>query len=302
MWRLPQQVPRGNQEIRPAFAVLLLLLLTRPAAAANHDAVARGAYLAAAAGCDQCHTDSERGGQSYAGGRRLHTPFGIVTTPNLTPDRATGIGRWSKGDLVRAIRWGVAPDDSHYLSVFPFLFYNRLAEADLDDIAAFLASLPAVPHPGIDGASSPAPLARARAQISVFATPLPGPWHPDTPHDATWNRGAYLVATVGRCGDCHTPRTRLGAPDPTRFLAGMGRGADGKAAPNITPDRKGGIGDWSRDDIVGVLTDGHTPDFDFVGGAMGEIVKNTSRLTADDRQAIAAYLKSVAPVSTPERK
>jgi len=224
-----------------------------------------------------------------------------MSTPNLTPDRTTGLGDWTPADLVRAVRWGIAPDDSHYLPVFPFPFYNRLTEPDLADLAAFLANLPAVSHPGIPG-SSLALLERARSQIAVSVMPLPGPWRPDPAHDSAWNRGAYLVAGIGRCGECHTPMTRLGVPLADAFLAG-GTGPDGKGAPNITPATSGGIGKWSEDDIVGVLTDGHTPDFDFVGGAMADIVKNTARLSEADRRAIAVYLRTVPPVATtPERK
>ena len=280
----------------------VLLIGLHPAAAAEADAVARGAYLAAAAGCDFCHTDSARGGQPYAGGRQLGTVFGVVTTPNLTPDRATGIGRWSAADFTRALRWGTAPDDSHYLPAFPFPFYNRLAEQDLADIRAFLDSLPAVSRPDLRGAGSTALVARARAAIAVAVMPLPGPWRPDPGHDAEWNRGAYLVASVGRCGDCHTARTFLETPDPDGFLAGAPAGPDGKKIPNITPDRKAGIGNWSADDIVGVLADGHTPNFDEVGGAMAEIVKTTARLSEADRRAIAVYLRSVPAVSTPDAK
>jgi mono/diheme cytochrome c family protein len=272
-----------------------------PAAEAQGDAVERGAYLAAAAGCDQCHTDTERGGRPYAGRRELATAFGIIATPNLTPDRASGIGRWSAADFTRAMRWGVAPDDSHYVPAFPFLFYNRLGERDLGDIKAFLDSLPAVSRPDLKGAGSTTLVARARAAIAVVATPLPGPWQPDRQRDPVWNRGAYLVASLGRCGDCHTPRTLLGAPDPGRFLAGAVL-PGGKKAPNITSDRKAGIGNWGEDDIVGVLTDGHTPDFDFVGGAMAEIVKNTARLSEEDRRAVAVFLGSVPAVSSAQQK
>ncbi|MGH7089092.1 MAG: c-type cytochrome, partial [Stellaceae bacterium] len=104
------------------------------------------------------------------------------------------------------------------------------------------------------------------------------------------------------CGECHTPRNFLGAMKQRRFLAGISSGPDGKAVPNITPDAKTGIGTWSTDDIVTLLAIGQTPDFDFVGGAMAEVVKSTSRLTADDRRAIAVFLKSVPPISTPKRK
>ena len=64
------------------------------------------------------------------------------------------------------------------------------------------------------------------------------------------------------------------------------------------PDRKTGIGNWSEDDIIGVLTDGHTPDLDFVGGAMAEVVKNTARLSEEDRRAIAVFLQAVPAVSS----
>ncbi len=274
-------------------AIALALAGVPAGAAAQAGAAGRGAYLAAGAGCDQCHTDSAHGGPPYAGGRLLATPFGTIPTPNITPDLATGIGRWSMADFGRALRWGIAPDDSHYVPAFPYPFYNRLTDADLADLKAFLDSLPAVSRPDLKGAGSTALVQRAQAALAVVATPFPGPWRPEPDKDEVRNRGGYLVASVGRCGDCHTPRTWLGTPDPERFLAGVPAEPGGKKVPNITPDPQTGIGNWSEDDIVGVLTDGHTPDFDFVGGAMNEIVKNTARLTAEDRRAIAVYLLSI---------
>jgi mono/diheme cytochrome c family protein len=304
-------LPSGAAGRRIALAVLLLVgAQSAPFSAmagADGDAIARGAYLAGAAGCERCHTDSERGGAPYAGGRELATAFGIIAAPNLTPDRASGIGSWSAADFTRAMRWGVAPDDSHYVPAFPFPFYARLTTRDLDDLKAFLDSLPAVSRPALRGAGSTALVARARAAIGVALTPPAGPWQPVPDKDPVWNRGAYLVHTLGRCGDCHTPRTLLGAPDPDRFLAGGPAGPPndkpgGKKVPNITPDRKAGIGNWSEDDIVRVLTDGNTPDFDEVGGAMAEIVKNTARLSEEDRRAIAVFLATVPAVSSPEQK
>jgi mono/diheme cytochrome c family protein len=269
------------------------LVAPPPAAAADRDAVARGAYLAGAAGCDQCHSDSEHGGKPYAGAPPFPTPYGRIATPNLTPDRATGIGGWSLADFTRAVRWGVAPDDSHYVPSFPYPFYNRLTDGDLADLKAFLDSLPPVSRHDLEGAGSTALVARARAALAVALTPLRGAWQPDPAKDAVWNRGAYLVASVGRCGDCHTPRSWLGVPDSERFLAGTPSGPDGKKVPNITQDANTGIGNWNEQDIVGVLTDGHTPDFDFVAGPMADIVKNTARLTEEDRRAIAVYLHSI---------
>ena len=255
--------------------------------------MARGAYLAGAAGCDQCHSDTEHGGQPYAGAPPYPSPYGPIATPNLTPDRATGIGGWSLADFIRAVRWGVAPDDSHYVPSFPYPSYNRLTDADLADLKAYLDSLPPVARHALAGAGSTALVARARAALAVALMSLPGAWQPNPAKDPVWNRGAYLVASVGRCGECHTPRNWLGVPDSERFLAGSPVGPDGKKVPNITQDTNSGIGNWSEQDIVGVLTDGHTPDFDFVAGPMADIVKNTARLTEADRRAIAVFLRSV---------
>jgi mono/diheme cytochrome c family protein len=271
-------------------------------AAPPADSVARGAYLAAAAGCDQCHTDAKNEGRPYAGGRALETPFGTVFPPNITPDPDTGIGRWRLEDFNQAMRWGIAPDDSHDLPVFPFPFYNRLTDGDLCDLRSFLESVTAVSltnHP-----SSPKNFSAAwtRAAVSVVAERFSGPWQPDPGKDAAFNRGAYLVATVGRCGDCHTPRDWLGAPNPEFALSGASAGPGGKAVPNITPERETGIGNWSEDDIVTLLRDGQTPDFDFVGGAMAEIVKNTSRLDDADRRAIAVYLRAIPAIRSQKKR
>jgi mono/diheme cytochrome c family protein len=298
---------RGRPTARLApcwrIAAWLLLCLAVPtfAAAAKADPAARGAYLAAAAGCDQCHTDSEHQGQPYAGGRAFETPFGTVFSPNITPDRQSGIGHWRLADFERALRWGIAPDDSHYLPIFPFSFYGRLTAADLRDLKAFVDTLPAVSRIDRGGEARILSAARARAAIAVIAEPFAGDWQPDPSKSEDWNRGAYLVAAVGRCADCHTPRNWLGARDRARAFSGASAGPGGKAVPNITPDPETGIGKWSEQDIMNLLKDGQTPDFDFVGGAMGEIVRNTSRLDEADRRAIAIYLKSLPPIHSQKR-
>ncbi len=291
---MPRDVPRKTQ-LRAALAAVILASsgFLAPATADGPSAI-RGAYLAGAAGCDQCHTDTEHGGRPYAGGRALETRYGTVFTPNITPDRETGIGRWQLGDFEQALRWGIAPDGSHYLPAFPFPFYNRLVHDDLVDLKTFLGGLPAVAQVNI--VTPPAFFSATPAAITVVAECFPGPWQPDATKEATWNRGAYLVATIGRCSDCHTPRNWLGAPEPARLLAGTSSGPGGKAVPNITPDSETGIGKWSAEDIVTLLRGGQTPDFDFIGGAMAEVVRNTSRLTDADRRAIALYLRSLPAI------
>jgi mono/diheme cytochrome c family protein len=257
--------------------------------------------LAEAAGCDQCHTDTEHKGPPYTGGRALETPFGTGWSPNITPDRETGIGRWDFADFERALRWGIAPDDSHYLPAFPFPFYDRLTANDVVDLKTFLNTLTAVSQVNRSEGTGGFSAVRARSAIAVLAEPFPGPLAPDPAKSEVWNRGAYLVEAVGRCGDCHTLRNWLGATDRHRALAGSSAGPGGKAVPNITPDPQTGIGEWSEEDIVTLLTSGQTPEFDFVGGAMAEIVRNTSRLVDADRRAIAVYLKSLPPIVSQKR-
>jgi mono/diheme cytochrome c family protein len=278
------------------FALATVLAASAVASAgADPPAIARGAYLAAAAGCDQCHTDTKNNGPPYGGGRELAGEFGAITTPNLTPDLATGLGGWSDADFTRAMRWGIAPDGSHYAPAFPFRFYARLTDADLTDLRAFFTNLAPVTRPGLGAASGLALLQRARAAIANWVAGVPHPWQIDPSRDPAIERGAYLVATIGRCEECHTPVTWLGLPDETRTLAGSHGRLSGRKAPNITPDPKTGIGNWSPVEITSFLRDGGLPDGDFVGGAMAEIVRGTAHLTDADRQAIAAYLKSLPP-------
>ncbi|MGH7116198.1 MAG: cytochrome c, partial [Stellaceae bacterium] len=146
-----------------ALATLLVGLAGLPqqsfsgAAPVAKSAAARGAYLAAGAGCGQCHTDRKHKGKPYAGGRALATPFGTMVTPNITPDRETGIGRWRLADFRNAMRWGIAPDDSHYLPAFPFPYYDRLSLRDLGDLWAFLQTI--APVSQTNGPASRAPFA-----------------------------------------------------------------------------------------------------------------------------------------------
>lgn len=216
----------------------------------------------------------------------------MISTPNITPDLATGIGGWSSADFIRAMRWGIAPDGTHYVPAFPFPYYARLTDGDLADLKLFLDSLPPVSRP-VSAPGSLALWARAKGAIGTAVADISASPIALSSQAGPVARGAYLVATVGRCGDCHTPLTWLGAPDADRFLAGRPGGFEGAKVPNITPDPESGIGKWNADDILFLLKDGGKPDGDYVGDGMVEIVRNTARLSDDDRQAIAAYLKTV---------
>jgi mono/diheme cytochrome c family protein len=271
-------------------------LLAASAGAATPEEVARGAYLANAADCVTCHTDSQHGGRPYAGGRAIATPFGTFYSPNITPDPDTGIGRWSEAQFLRALRDGVRADGANLYPVFPYTSFTKIVDADARAIWAYLSSLPPVRQRNrSDDVSFPFSW-RPLLTIWKWLFFDRGPFRPNPDHSATYNRGAYLVLALAHCGECHTPRNFLGAMEPSRFLAGTAHGPDGKPVPNITPDPATGIGNWTKDDIVGVLTNGETPDLDYVTGLMAEVVKSTAKLTEADRRAIAVYLKSLPPI------
>jgi mono/diheme cytochrome c family protein len=264
--------------------------------------VARGAYLANAADCATCHTDSAHDGRPYAGGRALATPFGTFYSPNITPDPATGIGRWTAAQFLRALHDGVRADGANLFPVFPYPSFTKITDSDGLAIWAYLRSRPPVQHDNRPP-DLPFPLSwRPLQSVWKWLFFRPGRFAPAPGRSTEWNRGAYLVTALAHCGECHTSRNLLGAMEASRFLAGTRHGPDGKPVPNITPDAKSGIGKWSIADIAALLTDGQTPSFDFVGGAMAEVVQSTSRLTPADRHSIAVYLKSLPPLPGAERK
>ncbi|PWC33206.1 cytochrome c [Azospirillum sp. TSO35-2] len=285
--------------------VLLRAALTLPLALAGGgasaadpappaDAAARGAYIFQAAGCLGCHTDEKAGGAPLAGGRALVTPFGTFYTPNITPDPVNGIGRWTDADFVRAFREGKRPDGAALFPAFPYASYTRMTDRDLLDLKAFLATQPAVSAPNKPHDLTPPFSWRFLVPAWQWLYLTPGPVPDDPAKPPAWNRGRYLVDALGHCGECHTPRSVLGGMDGDRYLAGNPDGPDKDKVPNITSTKGKGIGDLSDGDLTLLLETGLTPDGDVVGGAMGEVVRNsTSKLTAADRAAIAAYLKTV---------
>ena len=270
-----------------------------PRRTASGDTAQPGEYLFRAAGCAHCHTDTENKGAALAGGRALHSPFGTFYTSNITPDPDTGIGRWSEEDFLRALREGISPDGRHYYPAFPYTSYTRLSDADLRAIWKYLGSRPPVRQ-----ANKPHELPwylRSRATLGIWKMLYfkSGPLQPQPDNSPAWNRGAYLVRAVAHCGECHTPRNLLGGFKTAQELAGNPHGVDDAVIPNITPDRKTGIGGWSESDIADYLETGMTPDGDFAGDAMAEVIDNsTSHLTPEDRRAIAVYLKSLPAVET----
>jgi mono/diheme cytochrome c family protein len=233
-------------------------------------------------------------GQRLAGGRALKTPFGIFYSPNITPDRETGIGGWTDEDFIRALREGKAPDGTSYFPVFPYTSFTNLTDQDIRDIKAYIDAQPAVSQPNKPHEVSPPFGWRFLLPVWQALFLDKGGLQDEPGRDERWKRGRYLVQAAGHCGECHSPRNFLGAIDHGRMLAGSPSGPEGKAVPNITSDPDKGIGKWSESEITFLLEIGMQPDGDFVGGGMNEVVENsTSKLTAEDRAAIAAYLRTV---------
>jgi mono/diheme cytochrome c family protein len=263
--------------------------------------VKRGEYIFNAADCVGCHTDEKNHGAALAGGRALSTPFGTFYGPNITPDPKDGIGGWSAEEFKLALRQGIGQGGMLLYPAFPFASFTGMSDGDLADLWAYLKSRPGVAQPDRPhelGFPFSIRALLAGWRILFFTA---GPLSPEPGQSAEWNRGRYLASAVAHCGECHTPRNSFGALAQERAFAGVKGGPDGQSAPNITSDPDHGIGKWSIEDITTLLSTGQTPEFDFVGSGMAEVVRGTAKLTDADRRAIAVYLKSVPPQPAPAK-
>ncbi len=279
-------------------ACLAALLFAAPVILADEALVAKGEYLAQAAGCVTCHTADEEDAIRLAGGRALNSPFGTFYSPNITPDVVTGIGAWSDDDFVRALWEGLSPTGEHYFPAFPFTSYTGISRVDALAIKAYLFSLEAVVNRSREHDLPFYMSSRMAAGGWKFSYFNAGRFMPDAQESEQWNRGAYLVRHLGHCGECHTPRGRLGALLENAELAGNPDFSEDESVPNITPHKADGIGRWSASDIEYFLDIGMLPDGDFTGSEMGAVIEDsTSRMTREDRLAIATYLKSLQPLA-----
>jgi mono/diheme cytochrome c family protein len=248
----------------------------------------RGQYLVAAGDCIACH--QREGGEPFAGGLGLNTPFGVIYTPNITPDRNTGIGAWTSDQFYRAMHDGKDAQGDDLYPAFPYPWFRRVSREDDDAIFAYLTTVPAVSYtpPKND---LPFPL--------NFRS-LVGAWNmlyldshnfqSDPGQSAEWNRGAYLVTGLGHCGGCHTPKNFLGADKSKQEL--QGGNLDNWIAPDLTGNSRTGLGGWSVDDIAEFLATGRNAHA-AAGGDMADVISHsTSHMSDADRRAIAVYLKS----------
>lgn len=251
-------------------------------------AIARGGQLAALGNCAVCHTTA--GGAANAGGRAIETPFGTIYSTNITPDVATGIGAWSYPAFERAMRDGIHRDGRQLYPVFPYTHFARTSDADLQALYAYLVAQPAV------RATAPA----NKLAFPFNVRPLLAGWNalfpqpreikPDPTRSEQWNRGAYLVESLGHCSACHSPRNALGAEQRNAYLAGGF--AEGWEAPPLTSLSHAPI-PWSEDELFAYLRTGHSRYHGVAAGPMAPIVRDLTALPDDDIRAMAAYLGSL---------
>jgi len=279
-------VGEGHAQSKPA-----------PAAQTTPEDIAPGKALTEAGDCASCHTADPA--KPFAGGKRIDTPFGGIYSPNLTPDRETGIGAWSDDDFYRALRFGVARDGSRYYPAFPYPNFTKLTRQDILAIRAYLATLTPVSN------APRAPELRWPFNYRVVMRGWnwlffkPGILMPDQQKSAEWNRGRYLVQGVAHCGACHTPKNMFGADRRGRAYGG-GRVA-GMFAPRLDGAARSGLKSWGVEDITEYLQSGRNAK-SHAGELMSEVVVNsTSKMSDADVRAIAVYLKDL-PAGTPEPK
>ncbi len=257
--------------------------------------LARGEIVFRAAGCASCHSAQDAVGEDkllLSGGRRFETEFGTFFAPNISSDPDVGIGSWSALDLANALIHGTGPEGQHYYPAFPYTSYTNMSANDVVSLHAFLSTLPAVADESVPHeVGFPFNVRRGLgAWKQLFMTPG---WVVEGELTEQQRHGRYLVEALGHCGECHTPRNGLGGLTRDLWLTGAPNPSGSGRIPGLTSDQL----DWSEADIAEYLKSGFTPDYDSAGGEMVEVIENTSRLTDEDRLAIAAYLKAV-PVSS----
>jgi mono/diheme cytochrome c family protein len=291
-----QSPPLPAHPTAPAATAVGALTAQIPPSTPDADEVRRGRALVIQGDCLSCHY--QPGNRPFAGGFGLNTPFGVIYSSNITSDSETGIGAWSNDQFYRAMHEGIGPQGNLY-PAFPYPWFTRVSRADTDAILAYLKTTPAVRYTP-PANKLPFPL-NIRFLIKgwnlLFFRAAP-PRPPAGAADPV-ARGAELVNGLGHCSDCHSPKNLLGAEKGGRAL--QGGTLDNWVAADLTGNPHTGLGAWSAQDIAEFLATGRNARAG-AGGSMAEVVRYSTSLMSDgDRQAVAAYLKSLParPDDTP---
>jgi mono/diheme cytochrome c family protein len=270
--------------------ILLALVPVLARADAQSDLIARGEYVTHAADCASCHTAP--GGKLFAGGRAFILPFGVLYSPNITPDQSTGIAGYNDEEWVHMLQDGVARGGKHLYPAMPYTSYTQMSRDDALAVKAYLMSLaPVQATPPENRISFPF----NQRWGMVFWNLLNHPdrrFQPDSSKSAEYNRGAYLVDALGHCGECHTPRNfMMGLKDGKKFA---GAEQVGWLAYNLTSDRTSGLAGWSDAQLEQYLGTGHADGHGPASGPMAEAVEYSLRyLKPEDIHAMVTYLRGV---------
>jgi mono/diheme cytochrome c family protein len=224
--------------------------------------------------------------------------FGMFYSRNLTPDVETGIGGWSDGQVVQALREGIRIDGTPLFPIMPIDWYHGMADEDVLSVVAYLRTLPAVKHAVPENQ-------RTFVTKALFTFGMIGPMTPVTsvvtapPRGVTVEYGRYLSNNVADCADCHTPRNlQDGKFYLDSLFAGssfaFGGGDEGPLlayARNITPDMEMGIGSWTEEQFLEAVTSGMRPD----GTVLTPIMPyaNYKFWDPEELAAVYRYLKTI---------
>ncbi len=255
------------------------LLMASPAFAANE----AGRYQSVLGDCEGCH------GKNLAGGVALATPFGTLVTPNITPDRETGIGSYTLDDFRKALKQGIGPGGKRLYPAMPYPYYAHMSDGDVAALWSYIRTVkPVKSSVNVNQLRFPFNLRFAmRGWNMLYFRPVA--LGANTSKSAAWNRGRYLVEGAAHCGACHAPKNLLGA-DKQALTGGL---LQGWYAPDLTSNRGSGLGAWSKADIVEYLQTGRNA-HSIASGPMAEAVENsTMKMQDGDLDAIATFLKDL---------
>jgi mono/diheme cytochrome c family protein len=273
------------------------------ASSAPSTAVERGAYLAKAADCAGCHT-AAKNGAPYAGGLEMNSPFGTIVSSNITPDKRHGIGSYSYDEFARALREGVARNGKRLYPAMPYPSFVKITDEDMRALYAYMMQgvPPVATTPPPSRVPFPFNQRWALAAWDWLFAPS-GTFKPRAGRDAAWNRGAYLVQSLGHCGSCHTPRgaayQERGYDESSKeYLAGGIN--DNWYALNLRGDPGSGLGRISRDDIASFLKSGHGGGMVTFGSMVQTVEDSLQYLSDDDLRAMATYLKTLPATGAPD--
>ncbi len=248
----------------------------------------RGLQVFRAADCAACHSSPTTGAE-LAGGMAMVTPMGTLYGTNISPSREHGIGKWSADDLYRAVARGMAPGRKNLYPAMPYASYHDITRADVDALWVWLQAQPAVEAPNRKpDMSFPFSVRPGLALWNALERPS-GEQHPGGAPEAvnSLDRGAYLVNTLGHCGECHTPRTASFAMDLKQSLAG--NVIEGAYAPDLRPKSLAARG-WSEQDLLQFLRTGLSKQGVMTMGMFPVLQHSSSHMAEADLKDMAAYL------------